>query len=303
MIHADGNGLGQIFLSFDKDLAAPAGPDSLKANRTYLDKLRQFSLALDDCTERAFCKALQKLKPKRGVLPIVPLVLGGDDLTVVCDGRQAMAFIQAFIEAFEEETKSNTHIATAMERVSGRDFISSCAGLAIVKPHFPFYAAYTLAENLLREAKTHKPSSAIDFHVLYDASGPDLKRIRAHLLVDNRKTKLVARPYVISGPEKTRRHGVDALTARLKALTAVDDDGRRLIPNSVLHDLREGLFHGRGDADQRLKLALGRHDPKSFGPLIDGSENSGYTLFWKGDSDIYYTGLLDAMDLAEFWEK
>ena len=47
------------------------------------DKTLALALALDRCTEQAFCTALGVLKPRgrREVLPIVPLVLGGDDLT------------------------------------------------------------------------------------------------------------------------------------------------------------------------------------------------------------------------------
>src|SRR5207248_5808634 len=71
-------------------------------------------------------------------------------------------------------------------------FLTACAGVAIVKPHFPFALAYDLAEELLRSAKSVKhrlspaaqggpkrmPASALDFHVLYDAGRTRLDTLR-----------------------------------------------------------------------------------------------------------------------------
>src|SRR5262249_6837725 len=49
VVHADGNGLGQVFVRFDR---------YARGNRDYVDRLRRFSLALDHSTEQAFCSAL-----------------------------------------------------------------------------------------------------------------------------------------------------------------------------------------------------------------------------------------------------
>jgi hypothetical protein len=309
VVHADGNGLGQVFLNFDHGLSHVPGDSVLIKNRMYIDKLRCFSLALDDCTERAFCSTIGRLRPGKNqrILPIVPLVLGGDDLTIVCDGRQAMRFAVEFLKAFEAETRKNASISETMQRVKNQEFVSSCAGVAIVKPHFPFYAAYALTEDLLQSAKSlakqaMPPLSAVDFHVLYDASGPDLKRLRQTLTVDKGKTILVARPYAVTPQQGPGNRRLDDLVQRLKAVRATDDDNRRLLPNSMLHDLREGLFRGREQADARLQLALGRHDRKSFKNLIQAVGKSP-SLFWREEDGILRTGLLDAMDLAEFWPE
>ncbi|MER3417030.1 MAG: hypothetical protein C4297_12565 [Gemmataceae bacterium] len=87
--------------------------------------------------------------------------------------------------------------------------------------------------------------SALDFHILYDVSGPDLERIRALLSVDDEQTRLVARPYVIT-PEAApqNRHWL-TLEKRVRAIRERDEDGRRKLPNSMLHELRQGLFLGR----------------------------------------------------------
>ncbi len=63
VVHADGNGLGQVFLNFDKGFQMSFAQNPLEYNREYINELRKFSLALDACTERAFCVALSNLRP------------------------------------------------------------------------------------------------------------------------------------------------------------------------------------------------------------------------------------------------
>lgn len=200
VVHSDGNGLGEIFLQFGRH----AGCTTPDKNRDYVDKLRRFSAALETCTEKAFVMAMTALPQvaegkERRVVPLVPLVLGGDDLTAVCDGQYALAFTRRFLEEFEKETASTAHEGGIVPEIAmaalGDGRLSACAGVAIVKPHFPFSGAYVLAESLITSSKQVKrrvkkpgcntpwPCSAIDFHVLYDSSGTELDRIRRKLVV------------------------------------------------------------------------------------------------------------------------
>lgn len=196
--------------------------------------------------------------------------------------------------------------------------LSSCAGIAIVKPHFPFHAAYELAEDLLQSAKQVKqkvqvPCSALDYHVLYDASGADLQRIRGHLKVDNGVTVLVGRPYVVTPPEHLGEAQPDPWVAprlwdhlhnRIQAMcnTDTEDTQRRLLPNSMLHTLREGLFLGHQQADARMHLVRQRYQAQGFDTLLEESTGS---LFWPETHDTqagHTTGFLDALDLVGFWQ-
>jgi hypothetical protein len=294
IVHADGNGLGQVFLNFDK-VANTAN------NRNYIDKLRRFSLALDECTEKAFCQALAVFHPRYDFIPIVPLVLGGDDLTVVCDGRQALQFTKKFIDGFEAETCQHPAIHSILPKG-----VTSCAGVAIIKPHFPFFSGYQLAEQLLASAKTlakrdpSKPLSALDYHILYDASGPDLERIRRELTVDDGQTLLVGRPYVVTADSGPVHRRWSDLECRIAAVRARDEDNRRLLPNSMLHELRQGLFLGRAAADAQLHLVRERYRQNGLDRLLGETSGSG-SLFWQ-DTDGHRTALLDAIDTAEFWE-
>jgi hypothetical protein len=263
-------------------------------------------------------------------------VLGGDDLTIICDGQYAVRFTRDFLTQFEVETakidQEHDHgiIPEIAQMAFGVGRLGMCAGIAIVKPHFPFHAAYDLAEALLKSAKLvknnvkHKrnseektlPCSALDYHILYDSSGADLERIREKLKVDNGATHLYARPYVVT-PAANLTNAEDQnwldkrtwmqLEERVRAMWAEekDEDGRRLLPNSMLHDLREGLFQGYKEADARMKLVQQRYDDKGFNKLVV-KRNDADSLFWEAEAKqgkpIYETNFLDALDVVEFWK-
>lgn len=304
VVHADGNGLGQIFLNFEDHL----GDD--KSNRQYINQYREFSLALDECTETAFKTALnvfpEELDPKTGkVVPVVPLILGGDDLTAVCDGHYALEFTRVFLQEFERQTETKPVIAEIAKKVFGVGRLSACAGVAIVKRHFPFSVAYDLAEELIKSAKEVKrkvtkqsdpntpfPCSAIDFHILYDTSSIDLRDIRSKLEPEP-QTQLYNRPYVVSddlhqanGQDWVELHQWQRLRDRVQALS----DGK--LPSSQSHALRTALFLGKGAADAQYCLVQQRYDLTPF-------TESAQSVFHQRQG-IYSTSFLDGLDAKDF---
>ena len=351
VIHADGNGLGRIFLDFKRFSAA-------RTAREYVDRLRDFSIALEMCTERAFVAALRRSdtrlqnskskKKARGAsttryLPVVPLVLGGDDLTVICDGRQALDLTHDYLVYFEKECANPDgpmsgivpRIAAAASGGVGR--LSSCAGVSIVKPHYPFHAAYELAEDLIGSAKKVKdrvqhraqsldsfPCSALDFLIHHDSSGSDLDAIRDRLIVDREEktselegptsppsTYLFTRPFVVTDlpeieanqPEPTgldwaKSHHWSLLARRVGAIQAEGEEHHRKLPSSMLHELRDGLFHGQQAADARLQLVVGRYLEKGMDQLT--VVNNGKRSLFETEGGRWITRFLDALDASEF---
>jgi hypothetical protein len=80
-------------------------------------------------------------------LPLRPILLGGDDLTFVCDGRIALDLAAAAIREFEK-----TPIPHLGEN-GGEKTVTACAGVALVKAHAPFHRGYKLSEDLCKSAK------------------------------------------------------------------------------------------------------------------------------------------------------
>lgn len=328
IVHADGNGLGQIFMNFEKYI----GDD--KSNRNYINHYREFSLALDECTEAAFKdkKAINVFLAKESenkdkFAPIVPLIIGGDDLTVVCDGQYALEFTRVFLQEFEKETEGKPEIAKIAKQAFGVPRLSACAGVAIVKRHFPFSVAYHLAEQLIKSAKSVKkkvtckpsktipkntpfPCSAIDFHILYDTSGVDLSDIREKLEPEP-NIQLYNRPYIVSeNLEEAENQGWielhqwELLNSRVKELNGdqlqssriKESNGDQLDPlsSSQHHALRTALFIGKDAADSQYKLIQQRY---TLTPFTE-SEDS---VFHKAeDEGIYQTSFLDALDAKDF---
>src|SRR5690606_35336429 len=81
------------------------------------------------------------------LLPIRPLLLGGDDLTFVCDGRIALDLAVTAIGEFAK------HRIPHLGDDGGETILSACSGVALVKPHAPFHRSYELADALCASAK------------------------------------------------------------------------------------------------------------------------------------------------------
>ena len=326
VVHADGNGLGKIFINFQEHLKQI---QPKYTNRDYVNKLREFSLALDACTEQAFLAALSVFQSNESdaeILPIFPLILGGDDLTVICDGKLAIPFTKCFLTEFETATQQNETIRDTAKVALKGDRLSACAGIAIIKPHFPFSVAYELAESLAKSAKKVKeivvtkqgsddtpyPCSALDFHIVYDSSGVELQQIRQRLEVDSGRTKLYRRPYVVTpsedlaaatGQDWVAAHHWNLLQHWIGILQAKDESGKPQLPNSQIYKLREDLALGKEVVDSSYRLIRKRYQGRGITKL-EGAENSLFVTEPSSNNgkspEVYMTGLLDAIEAADF---
>ncbi|GAA5075662.1 hypothetical protein HNP84_005951 [Thermocatellispora tengchongensis] len=287
VVHADGNGIGAIFTGLRE--WARGRDDS-----AYAEALRDVSAGLNECAQRAFRKA------NDSNARILPLVVGGDDLTVVCEAEAALPFTRRYLEAFEEETAQDERITAY---VPGG--IGAAAGVAIVKRNYPFHFAYDLAEELIeQEAKQVKGwASALAFAVLHESAAPDLKRIRGAVpIVEDLSGS--ASPYIVgrgaADPRAEHRRWSD-LERRVNALTRDEPGtGGPLIPRGAAHDLREGVCLGEKVVASRVTALRHRFegDQARTQALAELTEDDG-GLVWAEDG-TKVTGLLDAMAALPF---
>ncbi len=349
VVHADGNGLGQIFL----DLATHLGnlPNSGKPKPRVFEAMKAISDELQGATERAFyaaCEHIHWLGASRAYqaplrrhgakciyVPVIPLVLAGDDLTVLVEGEYALPFAKTFLRAFEEETAKCETIARVAKVALGAPRLSAAAGVALVKHHFPFHLAYGLAEQLLKSAKKVKrqipattsaadlpapfPASALDFHVLFDASYTDLESIRSQRMTtlapvtcdktnsQRVKQRLYGGPYVVTpldqldetsevGRTWATAHHFDHLATRFAAFNAEDPiTGRARLPSSQMHALRQAVAQGKAYGDARLR-DLRWLDTNGLKDLIETADS----LFTQRDGE-WSTRFIDAINGAGFW--
>lgn len=155
VIHADGNNLGKIIQGIAKSLEMRKDPSkSVKA------AYREFSTNLDKATVAAAQSSFGKiiLKDdyinKSGKFPIRPIVIGGDDLTVICRADLAIKFTKVFLTEFQRQTKDKLSNLAAKYKLDDLvNGLTACAGIAFVKPKYPFHYAADLAEELCGQAK------------------------------------------------------------------------------------------------------------------------------------------------------
>lgn len=234
IIHADGNGLGQVVQGF-------------KDKKPF----KKFSSDLDNANTRAAQRAYHAIAAQYGLgaeIPIRPVVLSGDDFTMICRAEFAFEYAKAFIEAFEDETEKMGYPLTA------------CAGIAFMKSAFPFYYGYEMAEALCAAAKKDAKTSAttqqaapscILFYKIEDSFTESYEDIRARVLT----TKAAPELSYAFGPYYIREGKADRWTAE-ELLSQVRKLGREeKDANAVKTHIRRWLgirFNDAGKAEQKL---------------------------------------------------
>lgn len=255
VIHADGNRLGQIVQEVGKDR----------------ETFKAFSQKLDKATKQAAVEAYNEVwnvnEHTNEKIPIRPIVLGGDDFTVICRADLALPYVTAFIKHFEKETKSELGKIILEHNVFKegcvRDRLTACAGIAYVKSSYPFYYAYELAEALctrakkdaknkdsIREGKELAPSCLM-FHKVQDSFVENFDEIarRELVLADGRTFEFG--PYYINY-EKENRWSVDDLVKAVDIIVKKGEEGNAV--KSHLRNWMSLLKEGNtGMAEQKLK--------------------------------------------------
>ena len=206
VVHIDGNGVGAIMRDLGCahravqkiGVSATSDEETTEESEGLQSFIMEVNRRLDNVVKDAIALSwydVQKLTPDT-VVPIVPVLVGGDDVTVYTDGRYAIPFAEAYIRHYEELTRNDSLLSVLAIVAGGKkadaperdhfeidDYIiqnpgplTASAGVAIVGRNFPFHIAYDLAEELVSRGKKlgkkpgTVPCSTINFHVLRDAT-------------------------------------------------------------------------------------------------------------------------------------
>jgi len=131
-------------------------------------------------------------------LPIRPIIVGGDDITFVCDGRIALDLAENALRHFMQA------------KICGLEQVTASAGVAIGKSHTPFARLYDTAKVLCKSAKRHLHKekindSCMDWHIgTAGVADVEAQRERSYTTPD-RKYHLTCRPYPLgSSPGKAK---------------------------------------------------------------------------------------------------
>lgn len=280
VIHADGNRVGTLL----QQRVVPQGAEAWK----------RFSKALGEATEEAARRAYRAIAGgwiDERELPFRPVVLGGDDLTVITRAEDAPTFTVEFLKAFEVET------AARRDELAGDERLTACAGVALVKPGFPFHAASQLAESLCREAKARRSEgapSSFAFHRVTTASVRAWDEIRRDELAGG---GLFGGPWFVSDYD---HRGYDALCSLARYV------GDREVPKGSLRewltlaqvDREKAKTHWRRMLEVLSRSSAGVQIGKDFERTLStlGANADG----WRGDDT---TPVGDALTLLAVQDK
>lgn len=315
VVHADGNGMGDRFKEYGEKFA--------EDNRQYIVEMRNLSWSvnkigigalkavgnaiIDSIThhaDKAFIRSVDAqgkvinqilLQQENGkiYLPFRPLVYGGDDVTFVCDGRIGLTLATLFLKEFEKKAADNKTL-------------TACAGISIVKSHYPFARSYALSESLcgnakkiVREAKKqdYPEFSGLDWHIAATGLLGSLSEIREREYRINGnivEKKLTMRPIRLKGDDGQWQNWDNFQQVVTEFITGEDWEGKR---NKVIA-LREVLRKGSEATKQFLYAYRLSHLPVFSQASVEDLKIEGWI---DDDSGERICGYFDAIEAMEFY--
>lgn len=264
LIHADGNGVGS---GLGKDR-----PDSYRA--AFFHKNRVL-------LRRAIKKAIDAHCPEQGQAPLIPLMLGGDDLLLVARAEIALPFVASLCAELESLQRDSTGFKLTLG-----------VGVVFAKHTIPIHRLHEVAEQLASSAKRRfrglegeeAKRSVVDWAVFNSAwvDDPEAVRRRDWLRGSGNELHVLSqRPLDVLG--ETRIDSLQGLVYHAQQL------GRA--PRSQLRYLVEQL--PRGHAFSELAFA---ELPREVKALL---AESGVKEPWRRAGDAWITPLLDLVEIAE----
>lgn len=182
VVHIDGNGMSLRFAAIDSVCKMRNLSDSVNeaVENSFMQLIHELT---EDINNGNFeeSKSGFKLNKENGktVLPLRPLIISGDDICFVSEGRLGIYFAYKFLDILSKKT------------LTDGENISACAGVSVVGTKYPFYRAYVMAEELCSEAKEARmkkkisvnpvpaaDDSFIDFNISYGGISGSIKDIR-----------------------------------------------------------------------------------------------------------------------------
>lgn len=289
VLHADISALGEFYTAVGR-----AAAESDEPIRATLNASEAIEAAVAGAARTACSQVLSAHVTDEGVVPARPILLGGDDITLIVRGDLALDFAEAFLEALEDESESRLKEFAEkswLEPPPGVAVrLTAAAGIAFGGPRQPFFRLLDLADNLCGFAKRcakaevddgHRPASVLAFYRVTEAAiSADVENLFARLSTS--WGELSCQPYRVGGLEapaiaefaalRTLRCRLDAEGLEPGALRVIRSEMQR--ENKTLAE--EKWRRWRAVATRRDKRALADMDEaiSLMGSEINGTTQS-----------------------------
>lgn len=321
VIHIDGNNMGVKF-SKCKD-SQERKKLSLTVVKIVQNAFRELIQSIiDEYDSKAYDEALDKrdLIDDKGkkLLPIRPIIIGGDDITFVCPARVGIEYAKRFIEAVNKQDFLNDEQYKRMskeikeekkdnESMKISKTMSCCGGVAIVPLKYPFFRAYQLAEHLCGSAKTKSrqdDSSLIDFAILYGEMTPSLEQLCRYQYV-------APEGYLHYGPYYIKKNNDEDIDAKnsinndeniadkssIKDLLSLKDKLKARVASNKIKELRDVLTR---DLHAQIRFLENCESVRDIIKEESNTKDIEAKAFWQKKDKEVKTRYVDAIEIIDF---
>lgn len=256
VVHIDGNAMGKRVEQLRKDHEKASWDQYKIALKKFSDSVEQdFEDSYQKMTERVAESlkngAGEKLDMKEDYFPVRKIILAGDDVCFVTEGRIGLEAARIFIEQLSQTHNKQDHMA-----------YTACAGVAIVHQKYPFYKAYEMAEMLCSNAKrmiaeygTEGKACAIDWHIEFGEVADSIESLRENYTTAD-GCRLELRPYLFSVGEGVMPEEPIRKYDNFKRFLSFIQQDRLSYARGKLKEFREALKAGETASTYYLKNNL-----------------------------------------------
>ena len=193
LIHVDGNGLGILLRGLQDALKNQSDRDMGKAFRCFSTSLAKATQqAASQATEWLYQRCREEQMPedrsKPLILPMRPLVLGGDDITLFCRADLALEYASIFCRKFKQYSEQEL-VPLFRDYLSEnrhlKRYLTASGGVLYHKSGHPFITCHHLVEGLCKEAKqltkrvdANVGPAALSFYRLSNALAENIESLR-----------------------------------------------------------------------------------------------------------------------------
>ncbi|MDR0501164.1 MAG: hypothetical protein LBG97_08015 [Coriobacteriales bacterium] len=240
LVSIDGNKMGKKIKQW-LDNAEDLNDDE------YIKRYNDFTGALDKVYRSAMKHLVKKMGEnldnlkasgmdiKDKEIPIIHIVLSGDDVSFVVDGRIAISAAVVFLRGLKQAAAESP----GLNKLNMN--FNACAGIAIAKDGFPYWKMAEIAEELQKHAKGAVANADCDACVL------DWQVLGGSIHVEPNKRSFSARPYVLKETISGEANALDNATdfsvflnelSKLKNAEALNENhDEEQIANSVMAEI------------------------------------------------------------------
>ncbi|MCU0325445.1 MAG: hypothetical protein MUF45_09365 [Spirosomaceae bacterium] len=244
VIHADGNGLGNLLIKLSERLKEMTVEESKSV-------FADFSTRLDLATRLAAHTAFDSLNSNNKFYPIRPIILGGDDITLIIRADLAYEFTVKFLNEFELKTREQLAPLSQFHEDFNKG-LTACAGIAYIKDSYPVHYGLHLAEELTKKAKKSSkkinnslPPSSLSFYKVQSSFVEDINEITLKTLTAG-DISFDTGPYYIKPQEN--HFSVETLNSKLQILAEQETSDEKLKGVSKLRQWVSELYRNQSTA-------------------------------------------------------